>query len=317
MSPLPIPTPLPAPVEWLLKRAPILDLPVRFGFRFFERWDKHACPLMAAALAFFGLLSLFPLTLAGVAILAGVLSGDALALKNFAAFVSGFFPGAAGAGVESAIQNAVLNIANGPSAATASLLALASLLWSGRAYFDTLATVLNRILPGAMPRTFLAHQLTLWGLMLGSGALFLLSSAATFALSLAQTLALRAPDLFLNRAPIFWDLAGKSVSYGLTYLMFFLLYRFAPGHNLPRRRIVLVSALIATLGWELAKWGFGRFLGNVARYEATYGSIAGVVVTMLWIYFSSVIVLAGAQFGATWEEFRLAKHQIEAKTESA
>ncbi|MBW3635924.1 MAG: YihY/virulence factor BrkB family protein, partial [Armatimonadetes bacterium] len=296
---------MPPFLENFLQRAPYLRPTVRFGWRLVERWNNDSCPLMAAALAFFGLLSVFPLALAGVTILARFLAGNALALRDFAAFVSGFFPGAAGAGIAGEIERAVRSIAAGPDATTLSIVALGSLLWSGRAYFDTLATVLNRIFPGSTARSFLGHQIALWSLILGTGALFLLSMAVTFGLSLAQSLAARFPDFFINRAPFFWDFLGRGASLTLTFAMFYLLYRFTP-HRLtpPRRRIVVASALVATLGWEIAKWGFAQFLGNVTRYEATYGGVAGVVVTMLWIYVSSLIVLAGAEVGATWEEMR-------------
>lgn len=278
---------------------------MRFAWRFNERWNNDACPLMAAAMAFFGLLSVFPLTLAGVAILARFLAGNASALNDFSRFVGAFFPGASGAGIAQEIERSVRAIASGPDTATVGVVAVASLLWSGRAYFDTLATVLNRIFPGAEPRSFLGHQLTLWGLLLGVGALFALSTASTFALSLAQSMAARLPELFINRAPYLWNFLGKLTGWTLTLAMFYLLYRYTPNRTCPfKRRILLISALVAAVAWEASKWAFTSFLGNVARYQATYGSVAGVIVTMMWIYFSSLIVLAGAELGATIQEMR-------------
>jgi membrane protein len=299
---------IPAPVEQFLDRAPFLRSPVRFGFQFVTRWNDDACPLMAAALAFYGLLSIFPLVLAGVALVARFLAVDGRALNDFSHFVASFFPGAAGDGIAAEIQRAVRSIANGPSASLASSLAFASLIWSGRAYFDTLATVLNRIFPGATQRSFLWHQVTLWCLLFGTGALFLFSTGITFALSLLQTWAAHAPRLFINRAPIFWDLLGKSASWFLTFLMFYLLYRYTPNRSMPpKRRLILLAALVGAIGWEGGKWAFTRFLGNVTRYEATYGSVAGVVVTMLWIYYASLIVLLGAEVGAIYEQRRAEK----------
>lgn len=299
---------MPPFLESFLARAPFLRVPARFGWRWFERWNEDSCALMAAAMAYYGLLSVFPLVLAGVALVARFLAGDALALRDFSRFVAGFFPGAAGATLSASLESSVHAIAQGPSATTVSVVALGSLLWSGRAYFDTLASVLSRLAPGARPRSFLGHQLTLWGLLLGVGALFLLSTGTTFALALAQTLAQRRPALFINGAPLVWELLGRGASYALTLAMFYLLYRFAPNRSTPpRRRPILIAAVTGAVGWEGAKWAFARFLGNVARYEATYGGVAGVIVTMAWIYLASVIVLAGAEVGATAEELRAAK----------
>ncbi|HEX8463940.1 MAG TPA: YihY/virulence factor BrkB family protein [Abditibacterium sp.] len=297
---------MPPFLDQFLLRAPMLRVPVRFAWRFSERWGNDACPLMAAAMAFFGLLSVFPLALAGVAIVARFLAGDAAALRDFSRFVASFFPGAAGAGIAGEIERSVQAIAGGPSATTVSLVALASLIWSGRAYFDTLATVLERIAPGATARSFLGHQITLWSLIFGVGALFLVSTGLSFGLALAQTLATRLPALFINRAPQAFEIAGKLSTWTLSFAMFFLLYRFTPNRQTPpRRRFVVVSALVAVVGWEVAKWAFAHFLGNVTRYEKTYGGVAGVVVTMMWIYFASMIILAGAEAGATYEDLKI------------
>ena len=302
------PLELPDFVETALGKVPFLRAPVEFGFRFATRWGDDACPLMAAALAFFGLLSMFPLALAGVTLLARTLAGDKTALADFSSFVASFFPGAAGANLSNEIERGVTSIAANPNVTRTSVFALISLLWAGRAYFDTLATVLNRIFPGATPRSFLSHQLTLWGLLFGAGALFLLSSGVTFGLSLLQTVGERLPDFWINRAPVVFDLLGKFAGYSITFLMFYLLYRFTPNRKVaPRNRTLLISALVGALGWEIGKWAFGNFLGNVTRYEAAYGSVAGVVVTMLWIYYASMIVLLGAEVGATIRDAQTAK----------
>ncbi len=298
-------SPLPAPLETFLQRAPRLQLPVRFLWRASERWGEGNGSLLAAALAFYGLLSLFPLVLAAVLILARVAANDGSLLNGFSHFVGSFFPSASSAQIAASVQLGVQKLSVGPSPWTATFVAVASLLWSGRAYFDTLALVLNQIFSSGAPRSFLSHQLTMIALMLGSGALFLLSSATTLALSLFQSVAMRAPQLFLNRAPTLFDLVGKLAAWLLTLLMFHLLYRFAPNRTKsPPRKAIVAGALFSAVAFEVAKWAFARFLGNVTRYEATYGSLAGVILTMMWLYFLSMIVLMGAQIGATWEEFR-------------
>ena len=304
-------------VETILDKVPFLRAPITFGFALATRWGDDACPLMAAALAFFGLLSMFPLALAGVALLARLLAGNQVALTDFSGFVASFFPGAAGANVSQEIERGVSSIAQSSNATRASLFALVSLLWSGRAYFDTLATVLNRVYPGDKPRSFLSHQLTLWGLLFGAGALFLLSSGVTFGLSLLQTIGERLPDFFINRAPVVYNVLGKFAGYAISFLMFYLLYRFTPNRtSAPRNRILLISATVGALGWEAGKWAFGHFLGNVTRYEAAYGSVAGVVVTMLWIYYASMIVLLGAEVGATLRDLQRARAAQTAAGES-
>lgn len=290
---------LPAPVQNVIKRLPVLDLPIRFGWSFALRWDADRCPLMAAAMAFFGLLSVFPLMLAAVAILSRGVAGNKQVLEGFRAFVSSFFPGAA-----QQIIHEIDAIASGADATALGIVAIGSLIWSGRAYFDTLASVLNTIWPNTKPRTFWSHQLALWSLFLGAGLLWLLSTAATVAFSTLRVLSERLPDLFLNRTPVVWQLLTHLLSWALTFCMFLLLYRFLPNvETRRRRRVVWVAAVLGSLGWEAAKWLFTNVIShNLTRYQSTYGSVAGVVLTMLWIYFSSLILLIGAELAAVYEE---------------
>jgi len=288
--------------EWtnpVIERAPRLKAPLRFAWRFGERWGADRCPLMAAAMAFFGLLSLFPLVLAAAAILSRSVAGSPQVLEGFRGFIAGFFPGAA-----HQIIDEVNAVADAADATTLGIVAIASLMWSGRAYFDTLASVLNAIWPGAKPRSFLRHQLALWSLFGVAGILWLLSTAATIGLSTLQSFAARLPNLFWNRAPIVWSALGYLVSWLLTLGLFLVLYRFLPNvQSRRRKRVIGCAAVAGSLGWEIAKWIFSVVIShNLTRYQATYGSVAGVVLTMLWMYLTSVILLAGAEAAAVYEE---------------
>jgi membrane protein len=290
---------LPPPLEWLANELPVSRPVLCYGWRLSERWGADRCPLVAAALAFFGLLSVFPMVLAAVAILSRILANNPEALAGFRSFVQSFFPGAAGE-----VTHQIDAVARATDPAALGLLAVASLLWSGRAYFDTLASILNVIWPHARPRPFLQHQLALWSLFAGAGALWLLSTLATFALQTVQALAQSRGDFFINRSPFVWDAAGRLLSFALTTLMFWLLYRFLPNvATRRRRRMVWGAALIGSIGWEGAKWLFTSVLtAHLSRYQATYGSAAGVVLTLLWIYLSSSILLLGAEAAAVYEE---------------
>ena len=309
-APEPAPSTLPDPLQTLARRVPRLDFSIRFLWRLGERWGADQCPLIGAALAFFGLLSVFPLVLAVVAILGQTLVGNQALLNQFKKFIAGFLPGAAGQ-----IMNVIEDIAAKTDTGTMSMVAILLLVWNGRAYFDTLAWVLNGIWPRTTPRTFWQHQLALWSTFLGAGLLWLLSTGTTFMIAGVKAMTNHLPDLpdlVANRNPMLsnlltrataWDLTARVTSWLLTTLMFWLIYRYLPNvTSRQRRRIVLGAALLASIGWELAKFAFTRFLGNVTRYERTYGSVAGVVLTLMWIYFASLILLLGAEAAAAFED---------------
>ncbi len=290
---------LPSPLQALEKKAPGLARLVQFGWRLFERWGMDKCPLMAAAMAFFGLLSLFPTLLAILAILGRVLADKPELRTQLLGFVSTFLPPDIS---KSLISGEVSKLASS-NAVGVGLFSIASLLWSGRAFFDTLATVLNDIWIHTKPRTFLQQQIVLWGTLLGAGILWLLSSVATFGLTLVQgwTKHLGETD------PWGWIVLSRALSFLLTLAMFWTIYRFLPNAEHGRRgRVALIAAFVAAFGFEGAKFTYAHFIGNSSHYGLVYGSTAGIVLTLMWLYISSSVILLGAEVAAAYEETRAA-----------
>lgn len=294
---------LPAPVQTFLLKNPRFRAPVLFVWTFAMNWINHQCSLIAGAMAYFGLLSIFPIALAAVTILAGALRGSPQLLQSFSSFVEQFFPGQSGSELSRSLTAATAKLSQARSG-TLNLLAIGALLWSGRAYFDTLAGVLNTIFPRTLPRSFLGHQLAVWSTFLGAGALFVLSTLAGVVFSMLQAFWDKSP-FQISEPEMLWKTIAQIASLGFTLLMFWLMFRFLPNvQGRKRGRLALIAALFSSVAWELAKLAFARLLPGVTRYEPTYGSIAGVVVTMLWIYFASLITLAGAEFAGAWEAVR-------------
>jgi len=291
---------LPAFLQNVVGRFEALRWPTYFGWRLAQRWDNDRCTLMAAAMAFFGLLSVFPIMLAGVAILSQNLVGKGRSVDSFQDYVASYFPGAA-----SQIFEQIETIASATDSTSVSVLAIGALLWSGRAYFDTLAAVLNTIWPRSQPRSMLGHQLALWGTFAGAGLSFVLSTAVTIALSAAQTMVANSKSLADNNLQPLWTFAGRSSSLLLTMMMFWLMYRYLPNVQGNRRgRLALMAAVVASLGWELAKYLFTQYIGNLHRFGQTYGTFAGIVLTMMWIYLSSLIILFAAEVAGAYEDTR-------------
>jgi membrane protein len=90
--------------------------------------------------------------------------------------------------------------------------------------------------------------------------------------------------------------------------MFFGFYSFIPYAKIGRK-IPAVSALWATIFWEIAKYLFGYYLYNVASLDKIYGTYALVVVLAFWIYYSSVLFIVGAEIGQLYRE-RLALKKV-------
>lgn len=78
-------------------------------------------------------------------------------------------------------------------------------------------------------------------------------------------------------------------------------YRFAPNRKNPKWRWVSVGAVIATLLWLLASFGFTAYVQNFSNYNETYGAIGSVIVLIFWFYISAFVVLLGAEINAEME----------------
>lgn len=81
-----------------------------------------------------------------------------------------------------------------------------------------------------------------------------------------------------------------------------VLYRLAPDRNDPRFSWVTLGAAVATVLWLLGSAGFSLYVGNFGSYGKTYGTLAGVVVLMLWLFLTAFVVLFGAEINSEAEQ---------------
>jgi membrane protein len=80
-----------------------------------------------------------------------------------------------------------------------------------------------------------------------------------------------------------------------------LLYRVGPDRDSPRFSWVSQGAITATVLWVIASVGFSFYVDNFGSYGETYGSLAGVIVLLLWLWITAVVVLLGAEINAETE----------------
>ncbi len=88
-----------------------------------------------------------------------------------------------------------------------------------------------------------------------------------------------------------------------TYCMFVLIYRIIPNKKV-HFTSALQAALFASLLWELAKHLFGLYIVHLAEYSIFYGSLSTLVIFVLWVYYSSTILVLGGEFAYFLEEDR-------------
>ncbi|NOU80813.1 YihY family inner membrane protein [Paenibacillus sp. LMG 31459] len=94
-----------------------------------------------------------------------------------------------------------------------------------------------------------------------------------------------------------WDLLQYAVPLLVMFIVFTLLYWIAPSRRLALREVV-PGALFSTLGWIITSVLFSIYVNQFSDFTKTYGSLGGVMILLIWLYISSIIILAGGEINA-------------------
>jgi len=253
--------------------------------RAFKEFGKDNGTLMAASVAFYLLLSLVPLALVGIAILGWVL-GDTQAQTQVFSFLKGYFPAQ-----YEMLKGLVLQVKE--SRGTIGLVGIGTLILTASGGFNTLETAIN-IAWNAPNRSFLMSKVFALGMMLVIGTLLVLSLGVTAIVSWAGHFAALS---WLAHSTVAHILA-LFVSIGVTTTMFTFIYKFFPNVKSEWKPAMLSGVITAVL-WELFKQGYTWYSSSKwGDQSATYGAAAGFVGLVVWIYYSTSLVLLGSEL--TW-----------------
>lgn len=243
----------------------------------------------AAAIAFYGLLSFGPVLLVILSLGGLIFSGQENLLAALRAQLAHVFPSAH----EDMLRQSTSFVSRSK---VYGLLGLAGLLWSGSRVFASLDTSLNAIWRVKNKRPYWQGRLLSIGLVPLLLLLFMGLLAATSLQNLLEGAAVGSalgdgtfpllPDFTRHVAP-------PLVSWAVLFSLFWLL---------PARRILVRSALIGSavsaLLWQVARLAFDVYLRNVDKMDAVYGTATGLVMLMMWFYYSAMTLLLGAVVGA-------------------
>jgi membrane protein len=190
------------------------------------------------------------------------------------------------------------NIANGGNGGVLTV-GLAMALWSSSAAIVSVTDAMNRAYDIEEGRPWWKVRLVAIGLTLGL-ALFVL--AALVLVMVGPTLADRiAAQLGLGGAfTVAWKILQWPVAFALVAIAIAMLNYFAPDADQDWVWIT-PGAVLTTLLWLLASLVFKFYLANFGDYNATYGSLGGVIVLMLWFYISGLAILSGSEMNAEIE----------------
>jgi membrane protein len=262
----------------------------------------------AAALTYYAILSIFPALIVLVSILG--LAGDS-AVNTVLDNIKQLGPGPA----QDIITGAIKEIAASSSTAgVAFVLGLLGSLWSASGYVGAFSRASNVMYETEEGRPFWKLRPIQIAMTL---ILLLFVAVSAIAVVISGPLASEVGKVFgvQGTAVTIFNIAKWPVIVLVLMTMLAILYYGAPNVRHPGFRWITPGGVLAVLLWILASVGFAFYVSNFSSYNATYGSLAGVIIFLIWLWISNIAVLLGAEMNAELERGReLASGVPEEKT---
>jgi membrane protein len=246
---------------------------------------RHGCASLAASLAFFSLLSLFPLVFMLLYGVSFIVSHDVIGGQVLLSFLKGFLPTLG--------ERLAVELQRIGELQTVRWVVFLSFAWFGTLVFYELDYALNVVFDSTWKR----HPLI-------STAIAVASQGAMAFLLVLSYVATQTVNFLTDYAPHLWGLdlialAAHDVflTYTLPFTMAFLtvgaLYRYVPRRR-PQWREAMIGSLTFSLLWVAAKLIFVTYNEYATVYTKMYGSLLEVILLLLWIYYSALLFLLGA-----------------------
>jgi membrane protein len=249
-------------------------------------WEAFDHDVMshAAGIAFYTALGLAPTVLLFLAI-TGFMNG--VAKQSLVNEVGELVGKEAADGVELVIENAEKNDPQKKSSIFSTIIGIVTFLFSASGVFAQLQLALNTVWnvmprPGAGVWDWVRKRLISMGMVLGMLILMLASLVASTTISLA-----------IPGTEVFWRVLNIVVSLVVFTFSFGLIFKFLPDVKITWRD-VFSGALMTAVLFSLGKWAIGLYLGHSAVGSA-YGVAGSLIVTLVWVYYSAIILLFGAE----------------------
>jgi membrane protein len=251
----------------------------------------------AAALTYYAILSIFPALIVLVSILG--LAGDS-ATNAVLDNINELGPGPAQDIVSGAIKEIA---ASQGTAGVAFVIGLVAALWSASGYVGAFSRASNAIYEMEEGRPFWKLRPLQIGMTL---ILLLLVAVSAIAVVVSGPLASEVGKLFglEGTAVTIFNIVKWPVIVLVLMTMLAILYYGAPNVRHPGFRWITPGGILAVLLWMIASAGFAFYVSNFGSFNATYGSLAGVIVFLIWLWISNCAVLLGAEMNAEVERGR-------------
>ena len=264
-----------------------------------RQFQRDECLDLGAALTYYAVLSSAPALLALLSVL-GLVGNPERTVDQ----VLGTFEGMMPEETLEIVQPLVEDLAGGGGRAGLALIfGVVLAFWSASGYVGAFGRALNRIYE-------IDEGRPIWKLrpllLLVTIVLVIIAALVAAALVLSGPVARAIGDAvgFGATAVTVWNIAKWPVIVLLVIGLIAILYHWTPNVKQPKFRWLTPGAVVALLVWGLASVGFAFYVANFSNYSATYGSLAGIIVFLLWLWITNLALLFGAELDAEIERSR-------------
>ena len=263
------------------------------ALRTWKEASKDNISLVAAGVAFYGLLAMVPM-LGATVLTYGLVATPQTVLHNMQSLTTSL-----PTDVAKLVGDQLMNVVktSGSKKGLGLIVALAVALWGARNAAGSMIIALNIAYEEEEKRSWL--QVTLLSLAITAGAVLLALVAAAAIGAMAQL-----QSWLPNIGPV-GVIAGKVLAYvllgAIAAAAAATLYRYGPSRTKAKWKWITPGSVFFAIGWVVLTLGFGYYVSHFGKYNVTYGSLGGVIVLVTWLYLSSLILLFGAEFNSEIE----------------
>lgn len=261
-------------------------------------FSDDQCTDLAAALTYYAVLALFPAAIA-ILSLVGLVGQSEETVDTMLQILRDIGAG----GAAETLEPTLTELSRSQSAGFGLILGLALALWSASGYVGAFGRGMNRIYEVDEGRPFWVLRPVMLAITVVT---VLLTAVVAVGLVLTGPAAQAVGDAIGlgDTALTVWNIAKWPVLLAVVVLIVALLYYATPNVRQPRFRWISVGAVVAIVAWVAASAGFGFYVAGFSSYDRTYGSLAGVVVFLLWLWITNLALLFGAELDAEMERGR-------------
>ncbi|WP_102347774.1 YihY/virulence factor BrkB family protein [Bacillus sp. Marseille-P3661] len=258
-----------------------------FWEEFYYRFHHDEVVGLAAQLAYFFLLSLFPFLIFLITLI-GYLP---ISQVDVLGIVSEYAPGQTMHLIETTL-NEIMDKQRGGLLS----FGVIATIWSASNGINAIIRAMNRAYDVKENRSFIVSRLmaivlTIAMIIVIIVALLLPVFGKAIGIFIFTNLGLS--ESFLS----VWNVMRIIISFFIMVIVLAALYRFAPNIRLTMRE-VWIGALFATVGWQIVSLAFSYFVTNFGNYSATYGSLGGIIILLIWFYLSAMVIVIGGEINA-------------------